>query len=322
MVCCQVLQENMESVDVTSVKEEPSDTTDYPHATLSDVKGAYKEEPSGCHDKSAPDTSLVKRYQCSSHTADVKLDLHVPALDADGTVNAVNPNCSEKPYPVLLIKVKTEATDGWPGVTDTVAQGQHVDIDESIHRPTHIELNSDNTYAEVKQENEVADFDRSATFQVKGNTRSSTDYGDRDYGCDLCEKTFAQKHSLVVHCRTHTGAKPYKCDVCEKTFTHHSHLVAHSRRHNGKTPYKCDKCKKTFVTSSNLVSHLKIHTGDKPYKCDVCGKTFAHQSNLTVHTRVHTGEKPYQCDICLKSFSSKFNREVHTRTHSGDKPST
>jgi hypothetical protein len=135
IVYYQVCKNSMAYVDINEVKQEPSDS---PHeqrhmlldsATWSDVTDDHKVEPSeDCDYKSDANTYLVKGYQCPSHPAAVEPDQQIP-IHAGDTGTAVNPSCSEQPYPVLLIKVKTEPTEdlgGWSAVTDYVAHGQTV----------------------------------------------------------------------------------------------------------------------------------------------------------------------------------------------------
>ena len=53
--------------------------------------------------------------------------------------------------------------------------------------------------------------------------------GVKPFKCDLCEKTFTQRTSLVKHIRIHTGLKPYECDICGKTFSQNSHVAQHKK---------------------------------------------------------------------------------------------
>ena len=42
--------------------------------------------------------------------------------------------------------------------------------------------------------------------------------GEKPFKCDLCEKSFMTKPSLIGHMRTHTGeSKPYQSEFEEKT---------------------------------------------------------------------------------------------------------
>ena len=88
---------------------------------------------------------------------------------------------------------------------------------------------------------------------------------ERKHFCDQCPKAFTQKHSLVVHQRSHTGEKPYTCDICFKKFISAINHKVHQRIHRGEKPFLCDICSKTFRTTTHLKRHKARHTGEKPY---------------------------------------------------------
>ena len=117
---------------------------------------------------------------------------------------------------------------------------------------------------------------------------------DKPYRCNVCDKQFFGKDTLIKHLRVHTGQK-FVCAVCEMNFTTNEELGEHNiRNHSRGKPYHCTVCDKHFSRKRILTTHQRIHTRQKLFECK-CGKAFAKRSHLTDHTRVHTGEKPYHC---------------------------
>ena len=64
---------------------------------------------------------------------------------------------------------------------------------------------------------------------------------------------------MKTHILTHTKVKAHKCDICEKKFTQKSSLVRHFRIHLGEQPYGCSKCEKWFTARSTRDKHMRIH---------------------------------------------------------------
>ncbi|XP_072380247.1 uncharacterized protein [Diabrotica undecimpunctata] len=105
------------------------------------------------------------------------------------------------------------------------------------------------------------------------------------------------------------------CEVCDKVFSSKLSLLHHKKVHRNRKKtgelVQCTKCDRLLTSENSLNKHMKIHTGVKPFKCSHCSKDFLYMHSLTVHLRLHTGETPYVCSICNKRYHSARSLQKH-----------
>lgn len=157
---------------------------------------------------------------------------------------------------------------------------------------------------------------------------------EKQFKCDLCDKSFVRNQSLKKHMLIHSGVKlerpkKFKCDLCDKSFSDSSKLTIHKVSHTGEKPFKCELCNKGFVSNSGLKLHKFTHSDDKPFKCDLCDKKFSGKSKLATHklNYVHNSrekkcvEKRFKCDLCDNRYFVTSRLRDHRLTHLvGKKP--
>ena len=99
------------------------------------------------------------------------------------------------------------------------------------------------------------------------------------FTCDVCEKAFNRKSSLMIHIKCHDENRTqYKCSKCEETFLYVKNLKRHEKEQHS-MGHRCIYCNVEFVSKRNLKQHLEIHEEQKKeFKCSVCGKDFDYPS--------------------------------------------
>lgn len=162
-------------------------------------------------------------------------------------------------------------------------------------------------------------------LKVHGNGKSSM--GLNDFTCEKCDKTFKTHSKLESHTiREHTvpGDRPYSCNICNKKFAGRSTVIYHRRAHTGERPHNCAICGKTFARPDALRQHLRSHASDKLFECHICNTKFSSKGSLNKHMLTHKGEAvskaSFQCGECNKAFNTEKELSLHTQVHTSSRP--
>ncbi len=84
----------------------------------------------------------------------------------------------------------------------------------------------------------------------------------KTHKCEICDKTFSWKCTLMRHIAVHNNVKTNRCELCEKVFTEQYSLKLHVKRvHNHIKEHNYNLCSMQFVTISELIHHMRVHTG-------------------------------------------------------------
>ncbi|XP_068238051.1 zinc finger protein 845-like [Palaemon carinicauda] len=139
------------------------------------------------------------------------------------------------------------------------------------------------------------------------------------YQCNLCEKSFIERHRYDDHLITHSSERAYSCLICEKQFKRQRPLNDHILRCHSGNQLTCSYCRKQFSTQQELVAHKKTHR--REYPCNSCGHVYMSKESLTNHLMVnHCETNPHSCNICGQSFVKQANLKAHMVTHNANTP--
>nr|XP_053635907.1 zinc finger X-linked protein ZXDA-like [Cherax quadricarinatus]XP_053635908.1 zinc finger X-linked protein ZXDA-like [Cherax quadricarinatus]XP_053635909.1 zinc finger X-linked protein ZXDA-like [Cherax quadricarinatus]XP_053635910.1 zinc finger X-linked protein ZXDA-like [Cherax quadricarinatus]XP_053635911.1 zinc finger X-linked protein ZXDA-like [Cherax quadricarinatus] len=142
------------------------------------------------------------------------------------------------------------------------------------------------------------------------------------YLCELCFKSFGDRHTLRLHLISVHKPKTIPCiqSGCDKVFSTIGLMRSHYRYHL-KQRFTCDECGQSFSTESYMYKHRLTHSGIRPHVCVDCGKTYLSVSHLNKHRRAaHSSNRPFQCSFCGKCYKTKDQLTFHESSHKGEKP--
>ena len=156
--------------------------------------------------------------------------------------------------------------------------------------------------------------------------------------CNLCQKIFSSDN-IKRHFKTnHDGNGIFKCEMCEKTFIKKKSLIDHSQKSHDN--YKLDDLEsrpdryyeiveelnkpqigmtEMETVNENGVDHevvVKDEISSKLHRCNSCDKTFKSPLGLKLHLeKIHDGNGLFKCDFCdMASFSEK-RVQRHKKKH-------
>ena len=76
------------------------------------------------------------------------------------------------------------------------------------------------------------------------------------YNGQVCGKTFAKAHNLVVHMRVHEDYRPFSCSFCDKMFRQKSHLNNHERRTHGEFAWSTQQTSSSSIQPGNFMASI------------------------------------------------------------------
>ncbi|WAR29093.1 ZN287-like protein [Mya arenaria] len=100
----------------------------------------------------------------------------------------------------------------------------------------------------------------------------------------LASRTVGSKENSP---KENSRQNPYTCDVCDRSFAQRHHLKRHKMSHNEKT-YSCSICNRTFKEEFYLQMHARVHTRQVGGVCDICEETVA-EDDAWDHLQRHYG---------------------------------
>ncbi|XP_030768347.1 zinc finger protein 311-like [Sitophilus oryzae] len=80
--------------------------------------------------------------------------------------------------------------------------------------------------------------------------------GQSPFDCSICKQRFESAKDLRFH-RFTQHPKKFKCDLCNRSFRNKVSLVKHSKVHDADLPHECKKCGSKFQYKIGLTKHKK-----------------------------------------------------------------
>ena len=150
--------------------------------------------------------------------------------------------------------------------------------------------------------------------------------------CHLCQKTFKNTSSLVIHLTMdHHNAEPIKCEPCNILFDVNHKLDLHVRRvHKSDERIFCEKCpriERTIYYKNRLSydwHYAKKHIQkdeEGNFACHRCPQHFNQRQVLQIHIKVdHHNQESNKCSVCSMMFALPSRLEYHMKEAHADGP--
>ncbi|KAJ8945350.1 hypothetical protein NQ314_009251 [Rhamnusium bicolor] len=134
--------------------------------------------------------------------------------------------------------------------------------------------------------------------------------------CHQCGKLFKDTRRLKRHLTSHNEARPYSCELCNKKFKMKQTVLAHLRIHDaGGMSFECDFCTKKLRSKGSWMIHRKRHLKDYVAKCEICCQGFVTKQEYDNHIGSKHGKSNYICNVCNKSYCDKASLQGHMVLH-------
>ncbi|KAL9704792.1 hypothetical protein quinque_008310 [Culex quinquefasciatus] len=113
--------------------------------------------------------------------------------------------------------------------------------------------------------------------------------GERPFHCKLCPKTYPRASSLYVHVQTFhekIRKKIYKCDICTRSFVNRHGYERHMNSHQGLKLNQCPHCGNKYEFRAYLLQHIaEKHPETVPNltRCEYCGLGYSTDGYYRKH---------------------------------------
>lgn len=201
---------------------------------------------------------------------------------------------------------------------------------------------------DIQQQENSQNSENNENFKINETSEEKKKGEKRAYNrltCKICGVTLSRRLRLIQHERLHfldLTKSFYECDMCDKKFNQRFSLIPHFQKHHNfklgaKERWKCAICKNKSLPAAKMEVHYrKFHSefyGDSPRQ-DLNIQQMTPKKalkNTQKAQKAHKKEKSknwFLCGICGNSFISSYRyhkhlNDIHGVTeHELDNPST